>query len=865
LIGREAELAELIQILGNPDLPLVTIVGPGGIGKTRFALEAAATQTSHFAHGVFFVSLASLQSVDTLVPTIAETLGFSFYGSEDPQQQLFNYLRQKNLLLILDNFEHLLDGVGLVTDMLKIAPELKILITSRTRLKVQGEQNFPLEGLDFPDNESADITEKIVLKNDTYCYSAIDLFYQSARRMQPDFELTVDNSAGVIQICRLVEGNPLGLLLAAVWIQILSPTEIAAEITQSLDFLETGWSDVHKRQQSMRAVFDHSWNLLTELEQNIFRQLSVFHGGFTYNAAQRITDVSLRVLKALVNKSFLHHSATGRYEIHELLRQYAVEKLDQAPALNETVQNRHSAYYTTFLQKRETDLRGARQQTALTEIKADIENIRMAWNWAIQQGMIEDISVAANSLGYFFDWLARYQEGESSFKMAAAKLTLTASDNQAHILIKVYTWQGLFHKRLGNLEQAHQLLQKGLAFLDNSALASQDTEAERAFALLQLGDVLWNKGDHKAAQMQLEEALTRAQAAQLDQLEADTLRELGSVQMSQGYFKTAKTYFEQALQFYRKVGDQRSIGMTLRSLGITLERQGKDVEAQHNHEQSLTISRQVGYRRGEANTLNNLGFIFLDRGDYTTASPYFEQALQIRKEYGDRQGEGQCLFVLGFMCHLQGEYAEAEAVYKQCLMLAREIGSWRGESMALTYLGLLAHHRGNHQIALDYGQQALRIAQDSDDHSNQGYILTHLGHALTGLGYLERAAIAYNQALTLRCKLGQMPLSMEPLAGLARVSLAQKDLSQAQAYVDQILSHLETGTLYSTDEPLRVCLTCYRVLCANQDLRAQDILDTAYNLLQGRAAKIDDEIKRRSFLENVAAHREIVKEWKDRS
>jgi len=294
---------------------------------------------------------------------------------------------------------------------------------------------------------------------------------------------------------------------------------------------------------------------------------------------------------------------------------------------------------------------------------------------------------------------------------------------------------------------------------------------------------------------------------------------------------------------------------------MAFERQGKDVEAQNYHEQALAISRQVGYRRGEAHTLNCLGFIFLDRGNYITAKPYFEQALQIRQECGDRQGEATSIFALGYIHHLLGEYAEVETFYKQCLMLARESGSWRGESMTLTYLGLLSHHRSKHRIALEFGQQALRIAQDSSDRSTQGYILTHLGHALMGLGKLDRATVAYHQALILRRELGQTPLSMEPLAGLARISLAQRDLSQAQAYVEEILNHLKTGTLFSTDEPLRVYLTCYRVLCANQDLRAQDTLDTAYNLLQERAAKINDEAKRRSFLENVAVHREIVEEW----
>jgi len=315
-VGREVALAEIRDRLQDPACRLLTLVGPGGSGKTRLALEAAAAQVDHFAHGVFFVSLAPLDSAEAIVPTVAGALGFSFYEGVEPRQQLLDYLRQKCMLLIMDNFEHLLacterrpepcgepveplvegprrrDGVGLVTDLLKTAPQVKILVTSRARLNVQGEHLFPVAGMSFPDEETAkDAALRRVhpepgrRAQDVAQYSAVKLFLTSARQAQPGFKLTADNVTDVARICRLVQGMPLGILLAAAWVRMLTPAEIATAIGQSFDFLETDLRDVPERQRSMRAIFDHSWRLLTEREQKVFQALSVFRGGFTHQAA----------------------------------------------------------------------------------------------------------------------------------------------------------------------------------------------------------------------------------------------------------------------------------------------------------------------------------------------------------------------------------------------------------------------------------------------------------------------------------------------------------------------------------------------------------------------------------------------------
>jgi DNA-binding SARP family transcriptional activator/predicted ATPase len=330
-VGREDELAEIAARLSNPECRLLTLVGPGGSGKTRLALEAAARQIQAplrrlpgaprmeplaagkgapgtgptpepsqrfpFEDGAFFVSLAPLRSVESIVPTVARAVGFSFYGAEvEARQQLLDYLRGKRMLLVLDNFEHLLGGVSLVTQVLESAPEVKILVTSRARLNVQAEHLFAVLGMYYPDRDAV---------QDAARYSAVQLFLDCARRARLGFELTAGNVADVVDICRLVEGMPLGILLAAAWVGMLTPAEIVAEIRESLGFLETDLRDVPRRQRSVRAVFDHSWNLLTPRERSVMQALSVFRGGFTRQAARRVAGATLHELRALVDRSLL--------------------------------------------------------------------------------------------------------------------------------------------------------------------------------------------------------------------------------------------------------------------------------------------------------------------------------------------------------------------------------------------------------------------------------------------------------------------------------------------------------------------------------------------------------------------------------
>jgi predicted ATPase len=375
------------------------------------------------------------------------------------------------------------------------------------------------------------------------------------------------------------------------------------------------------------------------------------------------------------------------------------------------------------------------------------------------------------------------------------------------------------------------------------------------------GAALYRQGDYPEASVQLEEALRLAQAAGLRRVQVDSLLMLGGVVIAQGHGARARDYWEQALALCREMGDRRSEAFALNSLGSFAMGQSNYVGARGYVEQALALVREIGDRRGEAFPLANLGEVCLRTGDYAGAQVYSEQCLARCRETGHRLGESWSLINLGEVCLRTGDYAGARGYLEQALALCREIGSRWLESYILAYLGLLFHRLGDDEAARKHSQQALGIAQDMGAQRQAVVALTVLGHALVELGCLEEAAAAYRDAQHLWRELGHLSPAMDSLAGLARVSLAQGDPSQAQAQVGGILSYLETNSLEGTDEPFRVYLTCYRVLKANQDPRAQEILTTAYNLLQEHAGNTADEEMRRSFLENVSTHRELVREW----
>ena len=393
-VGRDTELNDIAELINNPLCRLLTLTGPGGIGKTRLAIEVSQRQNGAFADGYCFIPLQPLHSHEFIVSATVDSLRFPFSPNRDLFEQLLEYLSDKSLLLVVDNFEHLLDGVHLLSEILAHAPDVKILTTSRERLNLVEEWVYEVGGLSFPTSEAETKIED---------YGAVQLFMQNARRVHRGFTLTQTQKSAVNRICRLVGGMPLGIELSSVWVRVLSCEVIADEITHSLDILETPVRNLAPRHRNMRAAFEPTWHRLTGEERSVFMKLSVFRGGFTRDSAEYVAGATLQTLSALVDKSLVHLDTNGRFSIHELLRQYGEEHLNASPHVCEQTLDLHRAYFMGILaicHKLIVFL--GQQKEAFGKIKHELDNVRMAWRRSIQHGHFEEMTTAIEGLWSFY-------------------------------------------------------------------------------------------------------------------------------------------------------------------------------------------------------------------------------------------------------------------------------------------------------------------------------------------------------------------------------------------------------------------------------------------------------------------------------
>ncbi len=359
-IGRDRELAEIQRLITDPKCRLLILTGLGGIGKTRLSIETASNlykkERSLFQDGVYFVPLTPVVDSSYIVTAIADALSFSFYeGNESARQQLFDYLRQKKFLLVLDDFEHLIneESTLLIHDILSASLETKILVTSRERINALEEQLFPVSGMSVPEVGTGETRQEPV--EDFNTYESIQLFQQTAQRVRPGYQITNKNLPSIVDICRTVDGMPLGIELAASWVEALEPDAILTEIKRSIDFLETDLYTLPERQRSLRAVFDTSWNLLEESERMAIQTLTVFHNGFTHLAASQVGNVTLKTLLSFVSKSWLQRGSDGRFHIHDLLRKYANQILQANDKECQRSHSEHSVFFViSFMTEKST-------------------------------------------------------------------------------------------------------------------------------------------------------------------------------------------------------------------------------------------------------------------------------------------------------------------------------------------------------------------------------------------------------------------------------------------------------------------------------------------------------------------------------
>ncbi|RMF29683.1 MAG: hypothetical protein D6759_13410 [Chloroflexi bacterium] len=683
-VGREQELTEIQRLLADPACRLLTLVGPGGIGKTRLALQAAAQNHDRFLHGVCYIPLTSVPSSTFLVSAIAEALGLSFRGTEAPQAQLLNHLREKEVLLLLDGFEHLLDGAPLLAEILRAAPAVKLLVTSQAHLRLRWECLFEVGGMQVP--EGAD-------DPDLEHYDAVRLFLQIARRIHPHFSLE-DERKAMVTICRQVQGMPLGIEMAAAWVREFSCAAIARQIEQNLGALSTTLQDVPPRHRSLRATFDHAWALLSEEERRAFRRLSVLQGGFRREAAERVAEVPARLLTALERRSLLWRDASGRYRMHGVLRQFAEEKLREVPDERDRLRDRHCTYYADRLYHAEAQAQMGRPEEALAQVGQEMENVQAGWAWAVEQGRVEEIGKALSTLCRLYEARGLFQEGETTFRQARERLQTIGGPEAEGVVGRLLVREGLFARYLGHYERAWDLIEAGLEIARRYG-----DQAEIAFAT----------------------------------------NNLGILTGLQGNYREAKRFFLESLAHYRAVKAPGQEAVVLNNLSIIERQVGAYEAARRFGQESLEVSRTIGARRAEARALQNLGLIAHCQKDYEEAKRLHRESLAILREERDRWGEALALGNLGEAARHLGEYAEAKRCHEESLALRREIGDRWGIAIALSSLGSVAAALDRHHEAKRYFGQALRIALEVSSFPLALDILVEFSEVLKREGKVERA------------------------------------------------------------------------------------------------------------------------------
>ncbi len=785
-IGRERELAELRDLLAEPDVRLLTILAVGGMGKTRLAVEAAARQCEVLEHGVVFVYLAPLQSGSALAPALLEALELAPREGISARAQALDYLREKRLLLVLDNFEHLLgDAEGshaasLVTELLQAAPGVKALATSRLPLGLPGEHRYHLAGMDFPSAERADSAP------DT---SAVKLFVQGARRGLPGFRLDGDDLRHVAAICRLAEGMPLGILLAAGWVGLLSPQEIAVQMRSQRDFLETELRDVPERQRSMRQVMQQAWDLLSEQEREAFASLSVLRGSFDRQAAQEISGASLRVLMSLMHKSMLMRLADDRLAVHELLRQYGAERLSDDMDIFEAAHDRHSALYCRRVQAWVEAVKHPNRQSTLFDIENELENARAAWNWATVDRQAARLAAAAEGFGLLLSWQGRAENGESAFQSAADALDPPANDEERVLLAALLAWQASFASSRHSVAEVAVLLDQALGCLHNADPSTRGAMAARAFVLYVRGRLALSALDMDATVPALEESHTLFERIGDRWWSATVLEQLGSAAWTRNDLEQTRHYFQRSLAIRREIGDTAGTASLLVSLAALAGFDGGQVdEAVELYRESGRLYAALGGRTGELSSLYALQAAERLQGRFTEALRIVQRQLAIVAELGDTQALVDLHMTQGEILQLMGRYEMAEAEHRRNIARVEASGwaapeTWIRFVFAAALLG-----RENHQEARQVLQPSLAALEQSRGMSMLGRSLAGTSRAELGLGDVDAAWQHARRALELLSGRHYFWL-LEAIATAAAVLAARGEAEQAVELYALVMRH----------------------------------------------------------------------------
>lgn len=666
-IGREKEQSDIIQLLSKHRL--VTLTGSGGVGKTRLSIKVGDQVLGSYAHGVWLVELAPILDPLLVPRTTAIAIGLR----DEPQQpvidMLSDYLREKKMLVILDNCEHLIDACTQVADaLLKRCPGLNILATSREVLGVLGEAIYRVPSLALPDLQPLPSTFRD--------FESVKLFEERAQLAQFDISLTHQNASSVAQICHRLDGIPLAIELAAAKVRVFSTEQIAKQLDESFNLLTSGSRTELPHHQTLRATIEWSYDLLTEPEQRLFRRVCVFVGGFTLEAAEEICgDEGLNrndifdllghlMDKSLINVEQVITTADTRYRMLETIRQYGLEKLWQADE-DSKIRTRHLEFFLKLAEQTEPKLLTSEQEIALAKLDAEYDNLRSALEGAMESNPVRALQLAA-ALSQFWEVRGYIREG----RIAIERALQHAHDAPREVRANGLQWKGKLAARQGDYVQAKAPLEESLDLWRELGNKRGLANSLRIF-----GNVVWVQGDYASAQASYEESLALLQEIGDKRGIALVMNNLGNVVIRRGDYATARRYEEESVAIFRELGDKVSLVMALNNLGVVAEEQGDKVAARRFYEESITISRELGEKSFVVYALNGLAHVIYLQGDLINAGHYYRESLVVSQEIGEQRVIAYCLEGFAKVAARQGNAKNASHLFGAADALRQAIGA----------------------------------------------------------------------------------------------------------------------------------------------------------------------------------------------
>jgi len=669
LLGREREVDTLQQLLRHTDARLVTLTGPGGVGKTRLALQVATDLIEDFAE-VFFVPLSALLDPALVPSAIARVLGLKEAETRTLPEQLKACLQQRHLLLVLDNFEHVLAAAPLISELLVACPALHVLVTSRAVLHLSGEHQFPVLPLMLPDLAHLPPLDKLAQT------PAVALCLQRMQSARPDFQLTEANAHVVAEICAHLDGLPLAIELAAARIKLLSPQALLARMKYRLPLLIGGTQDLPARQQTLRNTLEWSFSLLNSDEQRLFRRMAAFVGGCTLEALETVCNQEelsapemLDQVGSLLDKSLLYQRAQGegepRFMMLATIREYALERLRESRE-EDVISDAHAAYYLTFAEKGDLALRGPEQDGWLKQLEAEHHNLRRALHWFVEHGEAEGALRLSSALSWFWYLHGYLREGCEWLERA---LVLPAASERTMYRAKALYSVGGLARFLGNFTLACSRLEESLELW--RALGDRQG---CAYTLARLGTVLKLQGDLVVAHGLLEESVTLFRELGDKWGLALALFGLAEVVTSEGDLPSAHRWLQESLVLWREVGDTWGLALALDGLGEVMRCQGDYEQAAKFYDESLALFRHLDNKWRMAYVLHNLGHVARAQGNYEGMAALFEESFLLFRELGHKAGIADCLAGLAAVAGVQGQFELAVQLFSASHALFTALG-----------------------------------------------------------------------------------------------------------------------------------------------------------------------------------------------